>query len=260
MDFFAEFLDKLGVEAEGCALGDLFVKHMLPAFGLEERHVVFTLDVTDGGGDFHALAKQFKELGVNHVEFIAEPADVAGCCGPLLAYLETVKQGVEFLWRDLLAAVGESVDRVGVAFDHEAIEVEVEGHLREASHHLAAAADVAGVAQQWQFWHASFQLDGYFPEGIVAVGGMIIGGEAAMDGGDVVDSRLLESFDGSYPEIYVGRDGVFDHDGETAATEALGQFADEEGVDAGARTNPDGIDAIALTKLRMFGTCHLAAE
>ena len=57
VNFLAELFDELLVESKITSIGNLLVQHLLPSFGLEERHVVLSLDGSYGSGYFHSTTE-----------------------------------------------------------------------------------------------------------------------------------------------------------------------------------------------------------
>ena len=173
---------------------------------------------------------------------------------------ELADEFFEVVGVELLRSIGESLVGVGVDFDHEAVETEVEGGLGEVEEGFTATGDVAGVAEDGDVGHGAAELYGHFPKGVVAIAAILEDIEATMDGHDVADACLTAAFDGAHPELDVGAGGVFDEHGNIGASEGGSELLNHEGVGSSASTNPNGFYAVAESRLDMGWEEDLAAE
>lgn len=159
----------------------------------------------------------------------------------------------------MLRGIGKGGVGVGMDFDHEAVVVEQLGCASQWGDEVAAAADVAWVADERHVGQFATESHGNLPERFVAIAVVVVHGKAAVDGADVVDAALAEAFDGAEPESHVGACGVFDQHGHATTAEGGTEFLDHEGVARGTCADPDGTDAIALAEGDMLGLGDLAA-
>ena len=108
---------------------------------------------------------------------------------------------------------------------------------------VAAAAHVAGVADDGQGREAALQFDGQVPHRRVAVELAIDAGEAAVDGAEALDAGVVDAQQGTRPQLDVGVHGVLDEDGHIDTFQGVGDGLYAEGVGRGAGTNPQDVDA-----------------
>ena len=115
---------------------------------------------------------------------------------------------------------------------------------------------MAGVAEDGQRGIAAAEFYWNVPLRVVAVGGAVVQAEAPVDGGDAPYAREVKPLHGTYPQVDVRIDGVFDHHRDVVSPQRVSYLLHGEGVGSGARTYPQYVYADTQSLLYVFGTGH----
>ena len=77
-----------------------------------------------------------------------------------------------------------------------------------------------------------------------------------MDGGQLPHTCLLETLEGTEPEVQVGRNGIFDEHGHIHTFQGIGQLLNRKRIDDRAGTDPQCIDIVFQSQFDMFWSCN----
>ncbi len=81
-----------------------------------------------------------------------------------------------------------------------------------------------------------------------------------MDDGQALDTGIVEALKTANPEFEVGIDGIFHQHGDVLAAQRIGQVLHGKGIDHGASTNPEDVDAVGEGRLNVCGSGHFGGS
>ena len=147
-----------------------------------------------------------------------------------------------------------------MALHNQPVEVQVHSLLAKRRHQLALAADVARVAEQRQVGITPAEFDGDVPLRQVAVYLLVVTAEAAVNGTDALQSRIVDAFQGTNPEFQVGVHRVLHQHRDVDSLQGIGNLLHGKGVGAGARADPKQVDARFQALVHMLGCSHFGSH
>ena len=259
MDVLKDVGHELGIHATEGTLGSTLVQNLVVSIGLQHRHVMLLLVLTDLAAHLHTLGKQVHQLVVELIDLLTQLGDALRL-RVLIADDEQREDVVEHIGRHLLLGVAPGLIGIAVALDDQTVEAEVHRLLTERRNEFATAADMRGIADDRQLGDATAQLDGNLPHRGVAVDLLLVAGEAAMDGPQTLDASLIDALKGTNPQFKVRVDGVLHEHGHIGTFQRIGDSLHGEGVSRCAGANPEDINAILQGELHVLGGSHLGRD
>ena len=149
MDILEYVCYKLGVHTTERALGTTLVQNFVVAVGLQHRHVVLLLVLTNLTAHTHALCQQLHQLVVKLVNLLTQLGDTLGS-GLLVADNQQAQNVVKYIWCYLLLGIAPSLVRIAVALHNQTVETKVHSLLAQRCNQLAATTNVTWVADDRQ--------------------------------------------------------------------------------------------------------------
>src|SRR5574344_1127907 len=129
---------------------------------------------------------------------------------------------IEHIRRYLLFGITPRLVRIAVALYDESVKTEVHRLLTKRSDQFSLTAYMTRVADDGQVRDSTTQLNRNLPHRQVAVDLLVITGESAGKGSHSFDTRLIDTFHTSEPEVQVVVDGILDQDRDVDTFQGIG--------------------------------------
>ena len=131
-----------------------------------------------------------------------------------------------------------------MGLDHQALEAQVEGLLGNLGQVLPLAAHVGRIDENGEFRIAAAELHGHLPLGNIAVTGLLIGGETAVNGTQLAYSGAVQALQRSYPQVQVRIHRILHEHRYVGVPESIRYLLHQERIAGGTGSYPDQVHSV----------------
>ena len=131
-----------------------------------------------------------------------------------------------------------------MGLEHQALEAQVEGLLGNLGQVLPLAAHVGRIDENGEFRIAAAELHGHLPLGNIAVTGLLIGRETAVNGTQLAHSGTVQALQRSYPQVQVRIHRILHEHRYVGVPEGIRYLLHQERIAGGTGSYPDQVHSV----------------